>query len=551
METKVANNYSKENSHRYGLLSMLAMVIGIVVGSGIYVVNGSLYDSSNGSTGISMISWILVSLIVLFMLISFLEISSITVLKKENGTINNWSRRLFNPNFSKYIGIFFPLIYYPILIGGFAMIMSSETMSNFSRFDVLDNSKEVWLDFIYTTLIAFLILNLIYGINSFTSKPGKTFQAVGTVIKLIPIFTVVIIGFIAIVGLYKGAPEANSVFDVAQNYSDTRGEESVFILILALSPTVMFSYDGFLFAASLQNESKKPSTYKTAVISGIIFIILIYILMSFFSLAYGDKESGNFSVSYILGSLFPSASNWLTPLVSTMIIISVATGISGNTIAQNRMIADVSASNYISDPDGKMIARNKALVPQRSSEIAWVVTIITFLIFTSLDLFSTLIYVNDKNAFDGTNSLPYAVSPILNSTLNTIVLIAYTFYAIIIIGGISNRKTKKVEVEKNKLFLPAAYIAVVSIFVILIVYSIDIFSPGNLIIKDHGIEYGKAYLTFNYSFNIIMFILLILIIALVPLYLSKEKNRLSKEQLLKKEKILKAYNENKIDPRYL
>jgi amino acid transporter len=59
-----------------------------------------------------------------------------------------------------------------------------------------------------------------------------------------------------------------------------------------MAPTVMFSFDGFLFAASLQNESKKTSTYKVAAVSGVLFIILIYILLSLFVFAFGDQEGG-------------------------------------------------------------------------------------------------------------------------------------------------------------------------------------------------------------------------------------------------------------------
>jgi amino acid transporter len=64
-----------------------------------------------------------------------------------------------------------------------------------------------------------------------------------------------------------------------------------------MAPTIMFSFDGFLFAASLQNESKKPSTYKIAAITGIVFIVFIYIVLSLFVFAFGTSgENHDFSV---------------------------------------------------------------------------------------------------------------------------------------------------------------------------------------------------------------------------------------------------------------
>jgi hypothetical protein len=53
-----------------------------------------------------------------------------------------------------------------------------------------------------------------------------------------------------------------------------------------------------------------------------------------------------------------------------MIVVSVITGISGNSITQNRMIADLSVNNEIKDLDGNLIARNKAKVPQNSAKLS-------------------------------------------------------------------------------------------------------------------------------------------------------------------------------------
>ncbi|BDV02171.1 MAG: putrescine/ornithine APC transporter [Candidatus Hepatoplasma vulgare] len=532
VESKKTIIDNQKNAHRYGLLSMLALIIGIVIGSGIYVVNDQLYKDSNGSTGISMIAWIVVSLIVLFMLISFIEVSSITSKKHEAGTVNNWSRHLWGENISKYVGIFFPIIYYPVLLTGFSLIMSTELMSNVNSFDSLDSKNETWMYFIYVSIIAFIVLNLIFGLNTFTSKPGKNLQEIGTFIKLIPLFLIVIVGFIAIVGLMN-APPANDVFDTTQ----TTGDDNVFKLILILSPTVMFSYDGFLFAASLQNEAKKKSTFKTAAITGVVFIILIYILMSFFTFAYGDPTTGDYSVNGAFHNLFPNVGNWFFTLISVIIVISVITGISGNTITQGRMIADVSVENQIADKNGNLIARNKAFVPQKSVQIGWILSIITFVIFTFLDAFSTMAYLKDYSP-----DIIYSPNAVMSNALNDLVLIAFAFYAFIIVGGLFNRWTGRVEVDKNKLFIPSAIISSIAIVVILIVFAIDIFSPNDL--NNH------AYNLYNYILQIVIFVTVIALIISVPLYLQKDVKKLTKEEKKNKRKLIIAYNRQKIDPRY-
>lgn len=545
VDSKKTIVHNHKDTHRYGLLSMLALIIGTVIGSGIYVVNGQLYKDSNGSTGISMISWILVSLIVLFMLVSFIEISSITSRKHEAGTVNNWSRHLWGENISKYVGIFFPLIYYPVLLTGFSLIMSTELMSNVNSFDKIDSKHETWMYFLYVSIIAFIILNLIFMMNMFTSKPGKNFQEIGTIIKLIPLFMIVIVGFIAIVG-WINAPPANEVFNTDQ----TLGDDNVFKLILILSPTVMFSYDGFLFAASLQNEAKKKSTFKTAAITGVVFIILIYLLMSFFSFAYGGDINGDglnndYSVNGAFHNLFPNVGNWFFTLISVIIVISVITGISGNTITQGRMIADISVENQIADKNGNLIARNKAFVPQKSVQLGWILSIIVFIIFTFLDAFSTMSYLSDGNNIFSSDVI-YSANIVMSNALNNLVLIAFAFYAFVIVGGLLNRKTKRAEVDKNKLFIPSAIISSISIIVILIVFAIDIFSPNSL----NSGEIGYSYNLYNYILQIIIFVSIVLAIMIVPLYLKKGVKKLKKEEKEKKQQLILAYNQQKIDPRY-
>jgi hypothetical protein len=53
--TKKREIKTNNNRHQYGLLSMLAMIVGVVVGSGVYVVNDSLYELS-GSVGLIIIT---------------------------------------------------------------------------------------------------------------------------------------------------------------------------------------------------------------------------------------------------------------------------------------------------------------------------------------------------------------------------------------------------------------------------------------------------------------------------------------------------------------
>ena len=65
---------------------------------------------------------------------------------------------------------------------------------------------------------------------------------------------------------------------------------------------------------------------------------------------------------------------------------------------------------------------------------------------------------------------------------NTIVLFSYIAYGLIIFGGVLNRKTKRVEVQKVKGFIPVAFIAITGVLFIAIYSFVQIFmSPFNTV----------------------------------------------------------------------
>ena len=83
----------------------MAMIIGIVIGSGIFVKNAGLIQG-NGSILLTIISWVVGSLIVLTIIIAFFEIISITEIASEQSTMYNWGRHLYGIRFGKFTGYF-------------------------------------------------------------------------------------------------------------------------------------------------------------------------------------------------------------------------------------------------------------------------------------------------------------------------------------------------------------------------------------------------------------------------------------------------------------
>lgn len=519
-QTKVLPVEATRN--RYGLLTMLSMIVGIVIGSGIFFVNESAYAKSD-SAGLTMIAWLVISLIVLFMAISFIEISSITKINKKSGTLNNWFGSLWSQEQSKYIGFFFALVYFPVLISGFA-VLSGDQFLYFVRGG--ESGDNVWLDFVLITIIGLIAISIIYGMNIFTSKPSKHMQVGGTIVKITPLVLLVFFGFLAVAGAMSNSSqsEIDQIFDSTSDINggwDSNDSWSAFKTVILLSPTIMFSYDGFLFAASLQSESKKPSTFKVSLLSGIVFIILIYILTSIFVFSFGQGGEG-LTVPEALGQIFPEQ-EWIVPLMYLFIFISLIVSISGCSIAQNRMVADLSVNNHIPDANGNYVKRNNASVPQNAAILSFVVTLSVFFIFRLLD--ATLIFAGSASS--------YSASGI---GMNMTALFSFTFYTIIIIGAIMNRFTKKVEVEKVPGFLIVSAIAVIFMAITILIYAVDLFAYDNN---------GQAGYNAYYTINIIVPLLMLTATILFPVLFSRKTRKYTKEQMLKKEELIVAYNEQK------
>ena len=474
---------SQSSGRRYGLLSMLSLIVGVVIGSGIFFKNDQLWASTggsvteagwtSGSTLEIMIAWIFVAILIIFMLIAFLEITSITTRKKEQGTVANWSRHLWGEETSKFIGFFFALVYFPVLLAGLTVFTSNYLIQGIETTTgtlTIFNLHTQWSNFIISFLLGLIILIGLYSMNSFTNKPGKIVQIGGTFIKLIPLAIVVIVGFFAISGIVS-SDYGQTVGDIFDPNSDINGGWDGGILslktILMILPAVMFSFDGFLFAASLSNDAKKPSTYKIAAISGVSFITVIYLLITLSIFLIGNPEiEGGMTVSGSLAGIFPNQ-GWIETVMLYLIFISMATGVSGNIISTQRMVSGLSYDRYIVDKRGLLIKRNKSGVPEISGLLAMGITLIWYIINRSMDAFVLLNAVSLDSTFN---------AQISGWATDFVIIGSFSIYGLILIGGMKNRITKEVYTEKTKLFIPAVLIVVPSIAIILVYFIGSIFA---------------------------------------------------------------------------
>ena len=374
-QNNTTTSFKAVEQRRYGLLSLLSMVIGMVIGAGIFFKNPSMYQNSQSAL-LSMSAWVLMIMIVLFMIVGYIEIASSTKYTKQQGTLSNWAHNFIGPKTGKIISYYFGFVYIPITIASFAIYAAGQILYSTNP-GWLEYATIIhpWLSIGLTAVISIGLMAFFFFMNTFSSKPGKIFQVSGTALKLIPlvvvVLTIIVMGVMVSLGdtTVLDSQDFTNVWDpnsginsgINTNYNNPNQILNLFIFTL---PGVMFAFDGFVFSASLQTEAKKQSTFKWALIIGMILISVIYFLFSWAVFTSATYDNGyDVSSGAIIANLFPNQTSWLPLTFSIIIAISILNAMSGSIITYSRTFASMSEHNHVVDSNGKLLRRNKVLVP--------------------------------------------------------------------------------------------------------------------------------------------------------------------------------------------
>ncbi len=548
-----ASKGNKTEKKQYGLLTMVAIIVGTVIGSGIFIKNTQLIDITDSAL-LSMIGWIIGGLIVASMLIAFIEVSSITKIKNEQGTFSAWSKYLWGEKLSKYIGVYFTLIYFPL-------ILAIETVFGANALTGIFDMKENVM-FWATTIVTLIILIVAFLIINYSQRTGKGIISSGTMIKVIPLVSVMLIAVIFLAGGHIEAGDSNvdginNVFDPnATINSGLHDETSNIMQILMILPAILFAFDGFLFANSVSTECKKPSTYRNGAIIAVFIITMVYILFSLSSYMVADGEvwdeelgiyvldSSQFGIETIFEGIWPgNTGKIIGKVVEVTIFISIITATFSYAVSSTWSIADFSNIDEIADVNGTLIRRNSAGMPIRAGMRMLGMALVCLAFIRTVDGINILVL--SSSGLNNGNLLTENDVSMTDYASNITTMTNFTLYSVILIGAIKNRFTKKNEVEKSTGFFVFSFFAIfIMIFAVgdLAYTTIGGFvtSFEALIFKnDVTVEAADIKNAFGFILWIIFFITLIVMTELVH----KGTKQLTKSHLKHKAYYQKAYDE--------
>ena len=258
---------------QYGLLMAICMVVGTVVGSGVFFKAQAILQKTNGDMPMGIIAWIIGGLVMIFCILAFCVMAQ--QYEKVNGLVD-YAEATIGSKYAYMMGWFATTIYAPAMTSVLAWL----TARYFLTFLVSVNPDlQLAGDPVTgseTFLLAGFILICVFAINTLSSKLAGKLQISATFIKLIPLLLMAVIG--TIYGLshdMTGAPVEAGASMLSQNFATSSGNyTTLFGAVVATA----FAYEGWILATSINSEIKNSKkNLPIALVLGGVIIIAVYL----------------------------------------------------------------------------------------------------------------------------------------------------------------------------------------------------------------------------------------------------------------------------------
>lgn len=237
-----------------GVLSATAIVVGSVIGAGVFFKPYAIYQATGGAPGMGMLAWIIGGLASLFGALTFAEIA---VLKPNTGGMVTYLSDVYGKKLGFLAGWMQTIIFYPAFLAGYGVRVGQELAP-------LLGGKQ------YELPIAMGIIIIIVAFNVLGSKTASRFQIVFTICKLIPLFILMIFGFV----LGEGS---NPVFTPIVNNQTTTVGAALGSTLLA----VLFAFEGWTNVGAVAGEMKNPGKdLPRAIVGGVSIIMFVYFIIN-------------------------------------------------------------------------------------------------------------------------------------------------------------------------------------------------------------------------------------------------------------------------------
>ncbi len=341
---------------KYGLFTAIAMVVGIVIGSGIFFKADDVLLKSGGNMLIALMAWIIGAFGMIFGALVFGSFAQ--RFEKSNGIVD-YTEALLGERAGYLAGWFIGILYYFPLSAVLSWVSALYTSILLGSSNPTSGPLTWGLAIIY--LVGIYLINLLSPVIA-----GKL-QVSTMVLKLIPLATIGLLGFIS--GLFNGV----TVDNITNAYSSvSSGVSSLATAVVACA----FAYEGWIVAVSINEEiiDAKKNLYR-ALVFGTIIVFLVYVLyfvgLNSILSSQAILDSGDGAISQAATKLFTP---FVGSLINVFVVVSCLGTTNGLVLAATRTPYSLAKRNH--GPLPKLLAKvsDKTGSPVNSAIFSLVIT---------------------------------------------------------------------------------------------------------------------------------------------------------------------------------
>ncbi|HCL4576164.1 amino acid permease [Clostridium botulinum] len=233
-----------------GLFDAIAIVIGMVIGSGIFFKPAIVFKNA-GSPMLGILAWLAGGVITIA---SGLTVAEIAAAIPKTGGIFVYIKELYGEKFAFLLGWVQSIVYIPGSAAALSIILSIQ-ITSFIPLTAIEQK---------VLAIAFIIFIMI--LNIISTKLVSKMQGVISIAKLIPIIAIIALGFI------KGTAKGDIL-----NISSSSTVSGFGAALLG----TLWAYDGWISVGNMTGELKNPKKdLPRSIIIGLGTTIVVYVLIN-------------------------------------------------------------------------------------------------------------------------------------------------------------------------------------------------------------------------------------------------------------------------------
>lgn len=235
-----------------GVLTAMSIVVGCVIGAGVFFKPYAIYQATGGAPGMGMLAWIIGGVASILAALTFAEVA---VLIPKTGGMVAYLGEAYGEKVGFLAGWMQTIIFYPAFLAGYGVKVGSELSA--------------YVGEQYALPIAMAVIIALVALNTLGSKTAGGLQVVSTICKLIPLFLLMVFGFIL--------GKDNSPIFTPMVSENTNAGAALGSTLLA----VLFAFEGWTNVGAIAGEMKNPGKdLPRAILGGVSIIMAVYFVIN-------------------------------------------------------------------------------------------------------------------------------------------------------------------------------------------------------------------------------------------------------------------------------